>query len=100
VQTRRTSWWSAGLAFLGILGTPGQFERYELRWELSLYAGSDPSHALLTRAYGFDDRVTVGLYYGRKRAARLPLHALESVLAESSRDLVREVEKHASRQPG
>jgi hypothetical protein len=97
LETRNTSWVHLGLAALGVLGTPGRFSRYELSYELSLYAGADPEHPLLTRTYAFDDRVAVGIYYGRKRAERLPREAIESVLAHSARDLITEVEKHEAR---
>jgi hypothetical protein len=100
LTTRHTGWVHLGLAFLSAFGTPGRFERYELAYELSLYSTSSPGQPLLTRAYAFDDRVTIGLYYGRKRAERLPLRALESVLADSARDLVAEVEKHRARTAG
>ncbi len=100
LETRSTAWVHLGLAFLGAFGTPGRFDRYELSYELSLYATADPERPLLTRAYTFDDRVAVGLYYGRERAERLPLRALESVLAESARDLVTEIEKHEARRIG
>jgi hypothetical protein len=97
LTTRFTSWVHIVLAVLGVVGPPGRFERYELSFELSVYATTDPGHPLFTRTYAFDERVNVGLYYGHERSERLTLHALESLLAESARDLVTEIEKHQTR---
>ncbi|MEM6992728.1 MAG: hypothetical protein AAF721_19595 [Myxococcota bacterium] len=98
VLVTRHTWRSAAAwVLIGFIGTPSMFSRYELSYELSVYHGDDPDHAVLTRTYDFDERVAAGMYYNNKRISELPLYALRTTLERSAQDLVQEVAKHHGR---
>ena len=89
---------SVALIYLGLLGTPVQFARYELEYQVTLYDGADPDHPLLRRRYTFDEKVVAGLYYNQRRVDDLPLEALTTTLARSANDVMREIAKHRARE--
>ncbi len=98
--TKSRSTWRGAVVWLwvSIVGTPSQAVRYELAYELRVFRGSDPDHAVLTRTYAFDERFMVGLYYNNKRMNELPLLALRATVSETAQDLVTELSKHRGRQ--
>jgi len=96
--SRKSHRTSVALIYLGLLGLPTEFGRYELRYNLRLYDGGNPHQPLLTRTYAFDEKVTAGLYYNQRRLEALPLDALTTTLAESAADVTAEIAKHHARE--
>ena len=96
--SRHSHQMSVALIYLGLIGLPTQFARYELRYEVTLYDGADPDPPLLQRSYEFDEKVTAGLYYNLRRIEDLPLDALTSTLSASAADVTAEIAKHQARE--
>ena len=92
--------YSQGLGLLtafALVGTPAAIEYHRIEYELSLYHASDPQHPIAKRKYKADERVAVGLYYHHRKRRTMPLRVLENVVADSAKDLVREVANHRAR---
>ena len=96
--SRHSHQMSVALIYLGLIGAPTQFARYELRYEVTLYDGADPDQPLLKRTYEFDEKVTAGLYYNLRRIEDLPLDALTTTLSASATDITAEIAKHQARE--
>ena len=97
LRTRDTFRGGVAWIYLAPLGTPTGIRRYEMAYELSVFAADDPHHPIVTRRYDFDEKAKMGLYWSAKRAQLLPLHGLQTLVARSAEDLVAEVAKHQAR---
>ena len=74
------------LGLLGILGVPFNFVRYDMEYEVQLFARDDPQPVFVGR-YPFAARRAVGLYYNLSAYHDLVVDALESTLPRVVRDL-------------
>ncbi len=97
LRTRDTFRGGVAWIYLAPLGAPTGIRRYEMAYEISVFAADDPDHAIVTRRYDFDERAKMGMYWSAKYAQRLPLHGLQTLVARSAQDLVAEVAKHRAR---
>jgi hypothetical protein len=72
---------------LGPFGVPTGSARYDFEYEITLLDGHDRARVILTRAYRFHDKRTLGAWYNRNWAIDMFLRGLNATLPNAVEDI-------------